>query len=131
MAAQQHVLGHDWQLRRPTFADQGGQRHTHSLRQHQLYLGGTTVLDGTLILTNQNSLGSGTSLTVGDEAWLLAGVVPSVITESPAISPSPVPEPGTLALLAVTVCSAAVCHRVQLRRGHRRVAPTLRAANQF
>ena len=68
------------------------------------YMGGTTVNSGTLIATNSHAIADGTSLSVGDPgllSMLPAPVVPSaaVAAAAPA-SISPVPEPGTLALLA-------------------------------
>jgi autotransporter-associated beta strand protein len=56
------------------------------------YTGGTIVEAGTLILTSKAAIADGTSLIVGD-ARLFAPVMPS----DSAVSP--VPEPGTLALL--------------------------------
>jgi len=65
------------------------------------YTGGTTVADGTLIVTNNEALVDGTSLTVGD-AGLFAPVIPS------ASAVSPVPEPGTLALLVAGAALMAI-----------------------
>jgi len=69
------------------------------------YSGGTDVLEGTLILTNPGAIESGTNLTVGNAAaFAPAAVVPAVVaglpTEPPSPAITPVPEPGTLVLLA-------------------------------
>jgi autotransporter-associated beta strand protein len=66
------------------------------------YLGGTTVASGTLILTNNEAIADGTSLTVGDTSFLAA---PSISGPS-ASAVSAVPEPDTLTLLAVGVIMA-------------------------
>jgi autotransporter-associated beta strand protein len=74
------------------------------------YSGGTTVSAGTLEFLESSALPSGTSLTVG------AGAA-SLFNASAATSPiTPVPEPGTLALLTVVACGAAVYQRVRWRR---------------
>ena len=72
------------------------------------YLGGTTVNDGTLIAANSHVILDGTSLNVGDpeRAWLMlpaaivacGAAIPSAASAASAIAP--VPEPGTLALIA-------------------------------
>jgi fibronectin-binding autotransporter adhesin len=69
------------------------------------YTGGTIVSGGTLIVTNSLGIEDGTSLFVGDPGLLplLAPVIPSSAVPSIAGAASavaPVPEPGTLALLA-------------------------------
>jgi autotransporter-associated beta strand protein len=78
------------------------------------YLGGTTV-NGTLIATNVNAIADGTNLSVGDPnllTLLSAPVVPSpVVAATTAIAP--VPEPGTLALLAAVMGSAIVYRRLR------------------
>jgi autotransporter-associated beta strand protein len=64
------------------------------------YQGGTIVTGGTLIVQNVNAIADGTSLTVGNPAaFAPAPVVPSQAV-SAAQSIAPVPEPGTLTLLA-------------------------------
>ena len=77
------------------------------------YSGGTNVTAGTLIVTNANAIEDGSSLTVG-AAIAFAPVVPSVAASS--LAAAPVPEPGTLALLAAAVCGAAVYQRLRLRQ---------------
>jgi fibronectin-binding autotransporter adhesin len=79
------------------------------------YMGGTSVYDGTLIATNVNAIASGTNLSIGDPTLLTmlpAAVVPmSAPTAAPAITP--VPEPGTLALLATVFGGAIVYRRIR------------------
>jgi autotransporter-associated beta strand protein len=66
------------------------------------YMGGTTVANGTLIATNSEALADGSSLTVGNASFFPAPVVPPVASAVPATA---VPEPGTLALLALAAGS--------------------------
>ncbi|MGO9114528.1 MAG: autotransporter-associated beta strand repeat-containing protein [Thermoguttaceae bacterium] len=85
------------------------------------YRGNTIVALGTLDVTNSEALPDGVSLTVGAGGKLIfdssmAGGSPII---SSAISPNAVPEPGTLALLGVAVCGAAVHQRVCSRRKKR------------
>jgi autotransporter-associated beta strand protein len=76
------------------------------------FSGGTLVENnGLLILTDNQAIPEGSSLTVGD-AGAFAPLVSAASTGSPEISP--VPEPGTLALAA---CGAAL---LAMRRGRRR-----------
>ena len=66
------------------------------------YMGGTTVSNGTLIVTTSEAIADGTSLNVGDPTLLSqlpAPVIPSAVVAS-APEVAPVPEPGTLGLLA-------------------------------
>jgi autotransporter-associated beta strand protein len=85
------------------------------------YTGGTTVSGGTLVLANNEAIADGTSLTVGDpSAFLPAPVVPnSAVTVGSGLSDAaiaPVPEPGTLALLAAFgLWSAVACYRFSKR----------------
>ena len=89
------------------------------------YLGGTTVNDGTLIATNSRAIQDGTSLSVGDPSDLSllpaaivpAAAIPSVASATPAASSAiaPVPEPGTLALIAAVLGSLAVYRRMHRR----------------
>jgi fibronectin-binding autotransporter adhesin len=60
------------------------------------FTGGTLVESGTLVIEDSEALADGTSLTIGD-ASAFAPVVPSAPA---AASLAPVPEPGTVALLA-------------------------------
>ena len=83
------------------------------------YSGGTIVTAGTLIVTNADALPSGTSLTVGAGGTFIfdpSQAVAAPIISSTASQTNAVPEPGTLALLTVAVCGAAVYHRVRSRR---------------
>ena len=71
------------------------------------YRGGTIVEAGTLEVTNSDALPDGGSLTVGSEATL---VFDRAVAAPPATGASAaVPEPSTLALLAVGVIGLAVC----------------------
>jgi hypothetical protein len=65
-------------------------------------MGGTTVLNGTLIATNNEAIADGSSLAVGDPSLL--GLLPSAPVAAPVASAAvaPVPEPGTLVLLAAS-----------------------------
>jgi autotransporter-associated beta strand protein len=65
------------------------------------YTGGTAVANGTIFVTNNAAIEDGTNLYVGSGALALGAVVPApsaAPTAVPAVAP--VPEPGTLALLA-------------------------------
>ena len=75
------------------------------------YIGGTTVLDGTLIAANNEAIEDGTNLYVGSAAGLsmFGGVVPAAAAASPTVAS--VPEPGTLALLVVAFLGSAVAYR--------------------
>jgi len=73
------------------------------------YLGGTTVTDGTMIVTNYEGLADGSDLTVGNPSGSTLGVDPDGLHTEP-LSPSiaPVPEPGSLALLAAGAALMAI-----------------------
>jgi autotransporter-associated beta strand protein len=75
---------------------------TLTLSGTNTYDSGTTVLDGTLILTNNEAIADGTSLTVGNPS----AFIPAPVVPAPAIAP--VPEPGTLALLAGAIIGLGV-----------------------
>ena len=78
------------------------------------YSGGTTVADNTtLIATNAGAFADGSSLTVGDASQFPAPIVPSPVVGGQS-AVAPVPEPGTLALLAFGLGGAAIAFR---RRG--------------
>jgi autotransporter-associated beta strand protein len=88
------------------------------------YTGGTTVDGGTVILTNNEAIEDGTNLTIGNPAAFIPGpVVPGAVaagtvaaslpTAAPQAAIAPVPEPGTLALLAAVLGSAAVYRRLR------------------
>jgi fibronectin-binding autotransporter adhesin len=86
------------------------------------YTGGTTVNDGTLIATSSAAILDGTNLSVGDPGLLgllPAAVVPSAAaalrTEPQGGAIAPVPEPGTLALLAFGLWSATIYRRFRRR----------------
>ncbi len=69
------------------------------------YQGGTFVESGTLIAANNEAIGDGTNLFVGNPSnlALFGGVIPlQASTSAPtATAAAPVPEPATLALLAI------------------------------
>ncbi len=84
---------------------------TLTLSGSNTYLGGTIVLDGTLVVTDSEGLADGSSLTVGDPTFFPAPVVPSPTESKTATNATvPVPEPGTLALLAAGTALMAI-HR--------------------
>ncbi len=65
------------------------------------YTGGTTVAGGTIIVADSTAIEDGTNLSVGTGLVAFGDVVPTPLTAPPAASAvAPVPEPGTLALLA-------------------------------
>jgi autotransporter-associated beta strand protein len=78
------------------------------------YTGGTTVNGGTLIVTNIAAIADGTSLTVGNPAAFPAPAVPAAVVSAPTAI-SPVPEPGTLALLAAATTAGIVALRRKRR----------------
>ncbi len=79
------------------------------------YQGGTFVENGILIAANNEAIADGTSLTVGDPTLFPAPVVPMPAASAAAISP--VPEPGTLALLA----GGAILIAISFRRRRKKV----------
>ena len=64
------------------------------------YTGGTFVTAGDLVVTSPGGIESSTALAVGNDLAAFGAVVPA----SAAVQPSPVPEPGALALVAFTAC---------------------------
>jgi autotransporter-associated beta strand protein len=72
------------------------------------FTGGTTVNNGELTVTNAYGLADGSNLSVGDPSLLTllpAAVVPAPVVASAAVTP--VPEPGTLGMLAAGAVAAA------------------------
>jgi autotransporter-associated beta strand protein len=92
---------------------------TLTLNGSNTYMGGTTVSDGTLIVANVEAIADGTSLTVGNpSAFAPAPVVPSSAVAGGSglnAAIAPVPEPGTLALWAAVLGSAAVYRSLRRR----------------
>jgi fibronectin-binding autotransporter adhesin len=83
------------------------------------YTGGTTVADGTLIVTNSDAIYSGTNLYVGDPTQL--ALLPAPVALSPVVTAAavtPVPEPGTLMLLTAGLLVGALSVR-RRRKGSR------------
>jgi autotransporter-associated beta strand protein len=89
------------------------------------YTGGTIVEQGTLLIASNNALVDGTSLTVGGGGGsLFTSALPEVVVTPMAGAVSgvaAVPEPETMALLAVALGGAAVC-RLRVRCRIRRAA---------
>ena len=71
------------------------------------YRGGTIVGAGTLIATNSEALPDGSSLIVGNASFF-----PSYAPVIPAAAALPVPEPGTMALLAAVLGTLPFYRRV-------------------
>ena len=93
---------------------------TLTLSGTNTYTGGTLVNNAELILTKPSAIEDGTNVTVGDLTQFPAPIIPSSPVSSQAAAASavaPVPEPGTLALLA----AGAVIGVVALRRRKPRV----------
>ena len=93
------------------------------------YTGGTDVDFGTLYITNASALTDGTSLTVGaGGTFIFDSTVsgsPSETTYDRTVSDSviaPVPEPGTLVLLAAAFWSATACYRFSKRPDSRQTS---------
>ena len=83
------------------------------------YMGGTVVNAGTLIVASNAGLPNGTSLTIGAGGTLIfdpSQVITAQPTSAVTSEINPVPEPGTLTLLATAVCGAAVFRRSRSRR---------------
>ena len=69
------------------------------------YSGGTDVSGGTLVVSSNEGIADGSSLTVG------AGAVSIFAGAAVPQTAAPVPEPGTLALLAAALWSAGIHYR--------------------
>jgi autotransporter-associated beta strand protein len=75
------------------------------------YTGGTMVNDGTLIVTSPLAIADGTNLSIGDPS-LFASADHTTLASSMPLAASPVPEPGTLVLLAAGAALLAMyCRR--------------------
>ena len=79
------------------------------------YTGGTTVNGGTLIATNNEAIADGSSLTVGNASAFPAPMVPAAAIASVA-AVTPVPEPGTLGLIAAAALAGIGIWRKKGRR---------------
>jgi fibronectin-binding autotransporter adhesin len=80
------------------------------------YAGGTTVAAGTLVVTNNEALAAGSSLTVGQGASsLFAPAVAGPSRAAPSAGVTAVPEPGTLALLSAGLAGA-IASRMRRKR---------------
>ena len=78
------------------------------------YSGGTTVADGALVVTQSTAIEDGSDLTIGNSVAFPAPIVPG--EAMPDSQPTtPVPEPGTLALIPATAV-ALVCYSAGRRR---------------
>jgi fibronectin-binding autotransporter adhesin len=91
---------------------------TLTLSGTNTYSGGTTVNDGTLIVTNSEGIYDGTNLSVGSSSLLSLlpeAVVPAGTVASPAAAGAseiaPVPEPSTLVLLLAGAAAAVAVAR--------------------
>jgi hypothetical protein len=91
--------------------------------------GGTVVTNGTLVLMNNEALAAGSSLTIGDASAFAGGpsgaeadtgAVSSGLNSPLSASPSitPVPEPGTLVLVAAGVVVGLATWRRKRNRGN-------------
>ena len=109
-----------------TLAKEGG--GTLVLSGSGTYTGGTYVESGTLEATNRAAIADGTGLFVGANLARFGTVVPVDAGSSSAVAPAaaPVPEPGTLALVAAAV--ALVSYRWRRMRGRRISRPPSRPA---
>jgi autotransporter-associated beta strand protein len=83
------------------------------------YSGGTNVEAGTLTVDDSGALLDGSTLTVGAAASSLfaASAAPAAVVPTANVAVAAVPEPGTLALLAAALWSAAACRRFGRRTG--------------
>ena len=104
----------DGGLARSLTLDGGG---TLVLAGTNSYGGGTLVNAGTLVLASGSALADGTSLTIGDGGEFASD--PSAGASPIASSPtSPVPEPGTVALLAAGLVGGFAAWRKRKGTGH-------------
>ena len=85
---------------------------TLTLSGASTYMGGSRVENATLIVTNPAAIEDGTNLYVGPAGSFFAPVVPSPASSAVV---APVPEPGTLVLLAAGVFAIAAAVRRKQR----------------
>jgi autotransporter-associated beta strand protein len=81
---------------------------TLTLSGTNTYTGGTDVLGGRLVVTSPRAVENGTGLFVGSSNALFSQLVPASRESAPPTAgatgePTPIPEPGTLALFGVGV----------------------------
>ena len=79
------------------------------------YTGGTTVAGGELIATNNEAIQDGTNVFVGNDLGAFGTIEPSAASLPAAGGTSPVPEPGTLALVAAAGAAVLVLRRRERR----------------
>jgi fibronectin-binding autotransporter adhesin len=79
------------------------------------YTGGTTVASGELMATSNEAIEDGTNVFVGSDLGAFGTVVPSSTGLPTAGGTSPVPEPGTTALVAAAGAAALVLRRRRRR----------------
>ena len=75
------------------------------------YTGGTTVDSGELIVADNEAIEGGSSLEVGSDLAAFGMAIPAEVGHASVPVASPVPEPGTLTLLAVAACIARLYRR--------------------
>ena len=83
------------------------------------YGGGTFVTNGTLVVTNPEALVDGSNLYVGSDLSAFGVEFATVVADGSAVAVGsglnevvPVPEPGTLAILAAVLWASLVCRRM-------------------
>jgi autotransporter-associated beta strand protein len=86
---------------------------TQVLSGTNTFTGGTTVNSGTLIVNNVAGLLDNSNLYVGDP--MLLPLLPAAVVPAAASAVAPVPEPGTVGLLAAGVAAAALAVRSRKR----------------
>jgi hypothetical protein len=88
-----------------------------SLDGTNTFAGGLNVPSGTVILNGASSLLAGSSLTIGSVSGGGSVILPTAAVSRPAAANlAPVPEPGSLALLAVALLGSAVLVRQRIFR---------------
>jgi autotransporter-associated beta strand protein len=96
---------------------------TLSLSGTNTYTGGTTLSSGTLLLNGASSILAGSSLTIGNASYSGAalGAPAAPPNNNISVSLAPVPEPGSLSLVAAGLAVVGlIVGTVRLRKGTRR-----------